>query len=277
VRTINRSAALVEPLSDRELDVLRLLGTDLDGPDVARAFPSLNTMRTRAPRVRGLPVGAENCVTSCELQVFVDEAAEPVPSEHADGRPGTCWGVGCGRVLVQGSVRSVRVEVLHILAQDVVEVAWSGDQRWSRHSRRRVPMKRSAIAFARGARTGVRMMRRSAPVNTASKAAVNLLSRSRIKNRLLGAVAELHQQVAGLLSYPVPGRVGGNPGQVHAATVVLDHDQDVEAAQEHGVDVREVDCEDRTGLRGRTGARSARTVGGRDPVQRPSGSNGQAS
>ena len=26
---------------------------------------------------------------------------------------------------------------------------------WSRHSRRRVPMKRSAIAFARGARTGV--------------------------------------------------------------------------------------------------------------------------
>jgi hypothetical protein len=55
VRTINRSAALVEPLSDRELDVLRLLGTDLDGPDVARAFSSLNTMRTRAPRVRGLP------------------------------------------------------------------------------------------------------------------------------------------------------------------------------------------------------------------------------
>lgn len=40
-------AALVEPLSDRELDVLRLLGTDLDGPDIARALSvSLNTMRT---------------------------------------------------------------------------------------------------------------------------------------------------------------------------------------------------------------------------------------
>ena len=46
-----------------------------------------------------------------------------------------------------------------------------------------VPMKRSAMAFARGARIGVRMMRILAPVKTASNAAVNLLSRSRIKNR----------------------------------------------------------------------------------------------
>jgi len=42
-------------------------------------------------------------------QVLVVDAAEPVPAEHADGRPGTWWGVGCGRVLVQGSVRSVVV------------------------------------------------------------------------------------------------------------------------------------------------------------------------
>jgi hypothetical protein len=44
-------------------------------------------------------------------------------------------------------------------------------------------MKRSAIAFARGARIGVRMIRMSAPAKTASNAAVNVLSRSRIKNR----------------------------------------------------------------------------------------------
>src|SRR3954463_1080820 len=41
----------------------------------------------------------------------------------------------------------------------------------------------------------------------------------------IGAVAEIHQQVAGLLSDPVPGRVGGDPGEVHAASVVLDHDK----------------------------------------------------
>ena len=46
-----------------------------------------------------------------------------------------------------------------------------------------VPTKRSAIALARGARTGVLMMRMSIAVKTASKAAVNLASRSRMRNR----------------------------------------------------------------------------------------------
>jgi LuxR family maltose regulon positive regulatory protein len=47
-----RPAALVQPLSDRELDVLRLLGTDLDGPDIARALSvSLNTMRTHTRNI----------------------------------------------------------------------------------------------------------------------------------------------------------------------------------------------------------------------------------
>jgi hypothetical protein len=56
--------------------------------------------------------------------------------------------------------------------------------------------------------------------------------------------------------------MGGDPDDVHAAVAVLDHDQDVEAAQEDGVDVGEVDREDRVGLRGQELApgRSARTV-----------------
>jgi hypothetical protein len=37
---------------------------------------------------------------------------------------------------------------------------------------------------------------------------------------------------------------------VHAPAAVLNHDQDVQAAQEDRVDMREVDREDRLGLRG---------------------------
>jgi len=42
----------VEPLSIRELEVLRLLGTDLDGPDIARQlFVSVNTVRTHTKNI----------------------------------------------------------------------------------------------------------------------------------------------------------------------------------------------------------------------------------
>jgi len=44
--------ALIGPLSERELDVLRLLGTDLDGPDIARELTvSLNTVRTHTKHI----------------------------------------------------------------------------------------------------------------------------------------------------------------------------------------------------------------------------------
>jgi LuxR family maltose regulon positive regulatory protein len=44
--------ALIEPLSERELEVLRLLGTDLDGPAIARELMvSLHTVRTHTKHI----------------------------------------------------------------------------------------------------------------------------------------------------------------------------------------------------------------------------------
>ena len=49
-------------------------------------------------------MGAENPVTSCDLHILVDEAAEPVSSQRPDGRSGA-WGSGAGgRALMQRSV-----------------------------------------------------------------------------------------------------------------------------------------------------------------------------
>ena len=46
------AGALVDPLSERELDVLRLLATDLDGPSIARELVvSLNTVRTHTKHI----------------------------------------------------------------------------------------------------------------------------------------------------------------------------------------------------------------------------------
>lgn len=46
------SPALIEPLSEREREVLRLLETDMDGPDIARELMvSLNTLRTHTKNI----------------------------------------------------------------------------------------------------------------------------------------------------------------------------------------------------------------------------------
>jgi LuxR family maltose regulon positive regulatory protein len=50
----NRKSARVEPLSERELDVLKLLGTELSGPEIAdRLSVSLNTLRTHTKNIYG--------------------------------------------------------------------------------------------------------------------------------------------------------------------------------------------------------------------------------
>jgi hypothetical protein len=69
-------------------------------------------------------VGAADGATLCDLGVFVDQAAEPIPAQdahacHFRGRVHTSG----GQVLLQRSVRPVDVAVIGILAQDVGEPA----------------------------------------------------------------------------------------------------------------------------------------------------------
>ena len=74
------SQGLIEPLSERELDVLRLLGTDLDGPDIARELVvSLNTVRTHTKNIY-----AKLGVNSRRAAVRRARGARPVV---ADPRP----------------------------------------------------------------------------------------------------------------------------------------------------------------------------------------------
>ncbi len=48
----NQQSAMVEPLSERELEVLKLLGTELSGPEIARKLSvSLNTVRTHTKNI----------------------------------------------------------------------------------------------------------------------------------------------------------------------------------------------------------------------------------
>ena len=68
---------------------------------------------------------------------------------------------------------------------------------------------RSARGLAGGARTGVLMIGMPSAAKTASKDALNLVSRSRMRNL---TAAACHVEVAGLLGHPVGGGMGGDAG-----------------------------------------------------------------
>ena len=164
-------------------------------------------------------VGAENPVTLCDLHVFADEAIESISPERPDGRSGTWWSAVRGCALIEGSVRPVGVEVLDVLAQHDVEVAWSDDQE-------------VVEAFsAQGADEAFRdRVRPRCPdrgaddphvstdedgVERGGELAVPVADQ---EPEPVGAFAEVHEQVAGLLGDPGAGGVGGDPGEVHVAS-----------------------------------------------------------
>ena len=80
------TAGLIEPLSDRELDVLRLLATDLGGPGIAsELYVSLNTLRTHTKNIYA-KLGVNNRRAAVrraqELDLLRTPQRRPRPAAH---------------------------------------------------------------------------------------------------------------------------------------------------------------------------------------------------
>ena len=106
----------------------------------------------------------------CNLRIFVDQTAEPVPAQNVHiGYFDRHMCASGGRLLPQSPVRPVRIVMIDLLIKDRTQV-------------------------------------------------------------------------------PLPGGMDGDPGQAHAADVVLDEEQCVQAAQGQGVDMEEIGREDRLRL-----------------------------
>src|SRR5713226_837971 len=108
----------------------------------------------------------------------------------------------------------------------------------SRHSARTVRTKRSAIALAFGARTGVFTIRMPSLRKTSSKGPLYLLSWSRI--RADAPFGEVEAEVARLLGHPGAGWIRCAAGQPDAPARVGDEEQRVVAAQKHRLDGEEI-------------------------------------
>ena len=110
-----------------------------------------------------------------------------------------------------------------------------------RHSRRQPPIHRSMIAFARGARTGLRKILSPASANIRSKAAVNFVSRSRDQERdRFRMLTEFHDQVPGRLGHPPVVWVGGDAKDPHPLEGVFDDGEDVDGGAVEQGDGEEV-------------------------------------
>jgi hypothetical protein len=124
---------------------------------------------------------------SCDLLIFVEQSAESITPEDVVDL-GCCalgeWPQGSG--LAERAVWPAIVVVEFVLAKYGRGVRWLMMRIRSRSSRRMVPTNRSAMALARGARTGVRIIWMPLQGKTASNVAVNLASRSWMRNRNRG-------------------------------------------------------------------------------------------
>ena len=144
------------------------------------------------------PVSAENPVTSCDVHVLVYQAAEPVPSYWPGDPAGGRGSAAGGRVLIKRSVWAVGVVVLDELLQHYGEVAGSGDQEVveALAAQRADPALRDRVRPRRphGGAEDADVGAGEHGVEGGAELAVPVADQ---EPKLLGAVAEVHQEIAG--------------------------------------------------------------------------------
>jgi hypothetical protein len=95
-------------------------------------------------------VGAEYCVISCDLGIFADQSAEPVPAHDPDARGPNGRRETPGRwLLAQRPVRAVGVVVVGLFAWDQAQVPLAGDQ----HPVQALAPRAGDLAFRDGVRS----------------------------------------------------------------------------------------------------------------------------
>src|ERR1700691_1390649 len=119
----------------------------------------------------------------------------------------------------------------------------------SRSSRRRVPARRSQMAFMRGAWTAVRRIVMPADWKTASKDEVKFDPRSRTRNLMSSNRSpKLRARLRACCTVHSPAGFAGDAAKVHPAGAMFDEHQDMQSPEEHGVHVQEIDRDDPGGL-----------------------------
>jgi hypothetical protein len=165
-------------------------------------------------------VCADYCVTSCDLGVFVDESAESITPQDPERARRSRIISPIWRLLGQAPMWAMSVVMIDVLGQDMLQVALPGDEdpvgAFSADA--------ADPAFGDRVRPWRPYRRLDDPgadggehrIEGGGEFGVPIADQ---EPHLAGALAEVHEQVAGLLRRPNSGRVGGDAGQMHTLRV----------------------------------------------------------
>src|SRR4051794_24298703 len=191
-------------------------------------------------------VGAGKSATLCGLRVLADQAAETVTPYHSRADDGGWWlrrTQWC--CLSQRAVRTMRVVMVDVLAQHRMQMTTPEDQ----HPVEQLPACRSYPALRIS--VGSRSPHRSLEHVDAGGGENGVEHRGELRVPIadqetepVGPLAEVHQQIPGLLRHPLPYRMRRDAEHMDPAGGDLDGEQNLQPPQQHGIHGEEIHPQD---------------------------------